>query len=340
MKRLWGEYPDSAPVVEAYFALAQTIYEKAPQAASVASRAPMVSDAAYDGMLHAFTSPSDVSGGEEAWAFIPRAVLPRLYKLADSNYANLHEYYVDGRPVRDDVKDGAWGWISPADHIKYTWKAGKFVPQFDADIIDRINRTLDGMTGKQKGQASLSSRGGSSTLVPPALQEPNVSALPASASLVEADAWLTSEDEVAEPPEEAGPMKESLEAARPSVTQKAETDKAESNERGAWTAKPGPIRPYCGLYCIYSILGLTGQDLNFPELVKPEYFYRPAHQTLYRAIVEMRHANRPIDLVTLHEELIRQGHTIIIVTHDPAVARHCRRAILLRDGRVLGEEHP
>ena len=42
---------------------------------------------------------------------IPRSVLPRLYKLADSNYASLHEYYVDGRPIRDDVFDpltGTW----------------------------------------------------------------------------------------------------------------------------------------------------------------------------------------------------------------------------------------
>jgi type IV pilus assembly protein PilY1 len=79
--------------------------------ASVDARAPMVYVAANDGMLHAFTAASDATGGEEAWAFIPRAALPRLYKLADTNYANLHEYYVDGRPVRDDVYDtssGTW----------------------------------------------------------------------------------------------------------------------------------------------------------------------------------------------------------------------------------------
>ncbi|HUV06137.1 MAG TPA: alpha-2-macroglobulin family protein, partial [Spirochaetia bacterium] len=38
MRSLWQEYPDSAPVVEAYFALAQELYEKAPEAGSITSR--------------------------------------------------------------------------------------------------------------------------------------------------------------------------------------------------------------------------------------------------------------------------------------------------------------
>ena len=44
------------------------------------------------------------------------------------------------------------------------------------------------------------------------------------------------------------------------------------------------------------------------QINRPEHFYRPAHQTLYKVLVEMRHANRPIDLVTLREELGRRGH--------------------------------
>jgi type IV pilus assembly protein PilY1 len=109
-KAVLGDVVNSQPlyVRNAAFSYGDSGY--AAFAASVASRAPMVYVAANDGMLHAFTSPSDVSGGEEAWAFIPRAVLPRLYKLADSNYANLHEYFVDGRPVRDDVKDAGGTW--------------------------------------------------------------------------------------------------------------------------------------------------------------------------------------------------------------------------------------
>jgi hypothetical protein len=38
MRRLWREYPDSPPVVETYFALAQELYDRAPGAQSITSR--------------------------------------------------------------------------------------------------------------------------------------------------------------------------------------------------------------------------------------------------------------------------------------------------------------
>jgi type IV pilus assembly protein PilY1 len=104
-KHVLGDIVNSQPlfVRGAAFKYADTGY--ASFSTSVASRQPMVYVAGNDGMLHAFTAPSDSTGGEELWAFIPRAVLPRLHKLADANYANLHEYFVDGRPMRDDVYD-------------------------------------------------------------------------------------------------------------------------------------------------------------------------------------------------------------------------------------------
>ena len=74
--------------------------------ASNAARQGMVYAAANDGMLHAFYSTNGASGivgGEEAWAYIPALVLPRLYKLADKNYANLHQYFVDGTPTVGDI---------------------------------------------------------------------------------------------------------------------------------------------------------------------------------------------------------------------------------------------
>jgi type IV pilus assembly protein PilY1 len=106
-----GDIVNSQPlyVRKAAFNYADTGY--AAFASSVASRAPRVYVAANDGMLHAFTATADGAGGEEVWAFMPRAVLPRLHKLADSNYGSLHEYFVDGRPIRDDVYDtvsGTW----------------------------------------------------------------------------------------------------------------------------------------------------------------------------------------------------------------------------------------
>lgn len=71
-------------------------------------RTPMVYVAANDGMLHAFlagTSATDPQGGQEAWAFIPSIVLPELHRLADSDYATLHQFNVDGTPVAADVYD-------------------------------------------------------------------------------------------------------------------------------------------------------------------------------------------------------------------------------------------
>jgi len=36
---------------------------------------------------------------------------------------------------------------------------------------------------------------------------------------------------------------------------------------------------------------------------------------------------------TLHAE----GQTLIVVTHEPEIAAHCRRAVRLADGRVLSD---
>jgi putative ABC transport system ATP-binding protein len=40
------------------------------------------------------------------------------------------------------------------------------------------------------------------------------------------------------------------------------------------------------------------------------------------------------EILSLFKELNRQGHTVIIVTHDLNVARHCAREIYIRDGRL------
>lgn len=44
------------------------------------------------------------------------------------------------------------------------------------------------------------------------------------------------------------------------------------------------------------------------------------------------------ELLALLGELNAQGHTVILVTHDPAVAAHARRVVELRDGRVVRDE--
>jgi putative ABC transport system ATP-binding protein len=41
-----------------------------------------------------------------------------------------------------------------------------------------------------------------------------------------------------------------------------------------------------------------------------------------------------VEILRLFDELNRQGTTLIMVTHDPAISRHARRAIRLCDGRI------
>jgi len=65
---------------------------------SSVKREKLVMAAANDGMLHAFDKD-----GVERWAFIPTAVMPNLYKLADTNYPNNHSSFVDATPVLADV---------------------------------------------------------------------------------------------------------------------------------------------------------------------------------------------------------------------------------------------
>jgi type IV pilus assembly protein PilY1 len=71
-------------------------YKKNPTSVN---RPKIVLAAANDGMLHAF----DRETGTEKWAFIPTAVMPNLYKLADTNYPNNHAAFVDATPVLADV---------------------------------------------------------------------------------------------------------------------------------------------------------------------------------------------------------------------------------------------
>jgi len=43
-------------------------------------------------------------------------------------------------------------------------------------------------------------------------------------------------------------------------------------------------------------------------------------------------------ILALFDELVEQGRTIIIVTHDPSVAHRCHRVIHLHDGNVVRDE--
>ncbi|RFO97567.1 hypothetical protein DIC66_06795 [Rhodoferax lacus] len=82
-----------------------------------AARTPMIYVGANDGMLHAIyapivsTDPNYANAGAEAWAYVPQAVIPNLYQLADVDYKANHRFFVDGTPAYGDVYDttaSAW----------------------------------------------------------------------------------------------------------------------------------------------------------------------------------------------------------------------------------------
>ena len=41
-----------------------------------------------------------------------------------------------------------------------------------------------------------------------------------------------------------------------------------------------PSRPYCGVYCLYTLLKATGLRIDFADLVKPEYIDSPRGSSL------------------------------------------------------------
>ena len=108
-----GDIIDSQAVyVQAPFAnYAENGYDAFKGANS--GRAPMLYVGANDGMLHAFYASQNLAdplAGTEAWAVIPSAVLPNMYKLADVAYSRgQHEFLVDGTPVVGDAFiGGTW----------------------------------------------------------------------------------------------------------------------------------------------------------------------------------------------------------------------------------------
>jgi type IV pilus assembly protein PilY1 len=122
---------------------AQPIYVRAPQynfadtgysafKTAQAGRLATIYAAANDGMLHAFDATNNAASyGQERWAYIPPMVLPNLWNLADSTYANNHRYFLDG-PMT--VSDGLIGTTWKTVLIGAMGKGGR--GYFALDITD------------------------------------------------------------------------------------------------------------------------------------------------------------------------------------------------------------
>jgi len=44
------------------------------------------------------------------------------------------------------------------------------------------------------------------------------------------------------------------------------------------------------------------------------------------------------EIMAIFQDLNRQGKTVILVTHEPDIARHCKRVVRFRDGQILSDE--
>jgi putative ABC transport system ATP-binding protein len=44
------------------------------------------------------------------------------------------------------------------------------------------------------------------------------------------------------------------------------------------------------------------------------------------------------EIMTIFKKLNAKGRTLIIVTHDPEIANHCKRQIYIRDGKIISEK--
>ena len=60
--------------------------------------------------------------------------------------------------------------------------------------------------------------------------------------------------------------------------------------------------------CVLASMILDAMSIDVVvQILRDDYFYRPAHQIVYEVLVDMRHNTKEIDLVTLRNELDRRG---------------------------------
>ncbi len=47
------------------------------------------------------------------------------------------------------------------------------------------------------------------------------------------------------------------------------------------------------------------------------------------------YTNSGVDIINLFQDLWEKGHTLVLITHDPAIAERAHRTVQMQDGRIV-----
>jgi len=152
------------------------------------------------------------------------------------------DHEVRGSFVRDDVSNGATGWIVPITQIKYQWVDGDLMPQYNKQAVTRIDQTVEKLLTEWRGDSSKA--------IFTSTQDPNQSLL----GDMEVD-----------------PLSPDLEDES-SLNRSALKDQISVEEQeDIATQREELYYPHCGLYCMYAMIRLAGREVDYSDLVEPKY---------------------------------------------------------------------
>ena len=109
-----------------------------------------------------------------------------------------------------------------------------------------------------------------------------------------------------------------------------------------------PLVFYISVKALLEEVGLTGRSHHYPSQLSGGEQQRVA---LARALANdppIVLADEPTgnldstsgsDIMSIFTDLWKQGSTLVIITHDPALARRASRVVEIRDGRITSD-HP
>ncbi len=152
--------------------------------------------------------------------------------------------------VRDDVPNGTAAYIAPFAHIRHTWEDGSLVPEFDGEAVGKIDEIVQEMLGHNDRDSDSMAQGKPQSDLPVPVERPDQELLP--------------QTPVVETGAHAAEGMTDLQQVREEQTDAQQQDRAARKGRKVQ-------HPHCGLYCVYTLVGLTGGQMDFSDLVKSEY---------------------------------------------------------------------